>query len=112
MKKNYAFLSQLFSSNCSLIINDVASLCQDKEKKANPMWLVAFLLLLTMSSGQMAIAQNIPNRIFSSKPIFINYILLSAVAEGRSGGGGHGASDWVFKESLKNDSIKTYCQKL
>lgn len=101
MNKNYILLfSRLFSSGCSFIINDVASLCKNKEKKTNRILAVVFLLFFALSSGQKAMAHNTSNAIFTSQTNFINYILVSAVAEGRGGGGGHGNSDWVIMHQL------------
>lgn len=113
MKKNYAFLlSKLYSSNCSFIINDVASLCKGKEKKTKHTLLVVFMLFLAMSSGQKAIAQNTPNHKFTIQTIFTDHNLISAIAEGRSGGGGHGNPDWVLKPPIVSHQITINCQKV
>ncbi len=101
MNKYYSSLfSSLFSSGCSFIINDVASQFLLKEKKVNRILVRAFLLFMAMSSGQKAMAHNTSNVVFTSQTIFVNYILLSSIAEGRGGGGGHGNSDWVALHQL------------
>jgi hypothetical protein len=108
MKQNYNSLltklsfslTSIFPNGKDFLVNDVASLCQDKIKSTRGNFQFVFLLLLAVSFGQQSIAKNTTTTIVSSQKIIINHILISSLAEGRGGGGGHGNDDWVIRHPL------------
>jgi hypothetical protein len=101
MMQNYlSITSNLFLTVNMIFVNDVASLCQDKIKTVRVNLVDVFLALFTMTDGQKAIANNTANQLFTYNYSFVNQILMSSVAEGRGGGGGHGNADWVLRHQL------------
>ena len=93
MAKNYSSLN----SNTTLGFNKKTTKqisSGNDFKIMNASWFFMVLMLLSMTTGQKAVASNMPNhtpsRVFNTQTTFINSILISSIAEGRGGGGGHG----------------------
>ena len=97
MAKNYSSLN----SNTTLEFNKksarkISSGIDFKTMKAS--WFFMIMLLLGMTITNRASANNTTNFVCDTTytyPTVILNFLISSVAEGRGGGGGHGNYDWV-----------------
>jgi hypothetical protein len=113
MKQNsfsplYTFLYSLptiFPNGKDFLVNDIASLCQEKIKTNKRNLLGVFLLVLAVSFGQNAVAKNTSNTNITYQKFIVDYILISSVAEGRGGGGGHGHCDLLNEHPLGANQV-------
>ena len=98
MMQNYlSITSNLLLTVNMALVTDVASLCQRKIKTVKVSLVDAFLALLGIDNDQKDLAKNTANQLITYNFSFVNQILMSSVAEGRGGGGGHGNLDWVMR---------------
>jgi hypothetical protein len=95
MPQNYAsYPAQFFALFTTLFINDVASQCGKKMKRARVNFFTVFMLLGALTARYQAVAHAVFNSVLKMLASFINHYLAYASSHGigGGGGGGHGGS--------------------
>ena len=91
MPQNYAsYPTQFFALFTTLFINDVASQCGKKMKRARVNFFTVFMLLGTLTASHQAVAHAVFNSVIKTQTSFLNHYLAYASSRGIGGGGGHG----------------------